>query len=229
MLSTALEIFLEDLLGLISFVSSEPLLCIRDYYLDLDKQSSVATKLRDSSLISSFRRPPRGGIKEEHLKMLVESTSSISIGVPPEIHQKTNNTATTDFFVIHQLFVAATATVPSAHYCSKDLLVVSSLCSGFLDSCNILQHSLQCDEDCIAFVLLEYDRLKRHVSWRGITTRLVCAAMVSSLTLLSGAGLPLVRTMGHNGINTIAEAKPSFDSTYPNPYEPMRMQTNREK
>ncbi|GKB69880.1 hypothetical protein Tco_0931292 [Tanacetum coccineum] len=37
-----------------------------------------------------------------------------------------------------------------------------------------------------------------------------------------------VRTMGHNGINTIAEAKPSFDSTYPNPYEPMRMQTNRE-
>ena len=28
--------------------------------------------------------------------------------------------------------------------------------------------------------------------------------------------------MGHNGINTNAEAKPSFDNTYPNPYEPMR-------
>nr|GEY52291.1 ATP-sulfurylase PUA-like domain-containing protein [Tanacetum cinerariifolium] len=28
--------------------------------------------------------------------------------------------------------------------------------------------------------------------------------------------------MGHNGINTNAEAEPSFDNTYPNPYEPMR-------
>ncbi|GJU33457.1 hypothetical protein Tco_1177046 [Tanacetum coccineum] len=49
----------------------------RLYYLDLDKQSSVATKLRDSSLISSFKRPPRGGIEEEQLKLLIESTSSI--------------------------------------------------------------------------------------------------------------------------------------------------------
>ncbi|GKF28784.1 RNA-directed DNA polymerase, eukaryota [Tanacetum coccineum] len=45
--------------------------------MDLDKQSSVATKLRDSSLISSFKRPPRGGIEEEQIKMLVESISSI--------------------------------------------------------------------------------------------------------------------------------------------------------
>ncbi|GKC71666.1 hypothetical protein Tco_1117549 [Tanacetum coccineum] len=37
--------------------------------------------------------------------------------------------------------------------------------------------SSACDEDCIAFVLLEYDGLKRPVSWWGITTRLVCAAM----------------------------------------------------
>ncbi|GJV53019.1 hypothetical protein Tco_1448760 [Tanacetum coccineum] len=49
----------------------------RLHYLDLDKQSSVATKLRDPSLISSFRIPPRGGIEEEQLKLLVESTSSI--------------------------------------------------------------------------------------------------------------------------------------------------------
>nr|GEU80135.1 RNA-directed DNA polymerase, eukaryota, reverse transcriptase zinc-binding domain protein [Tanacetum cinerariifolium] len=49
----------------------------RLYYLDLHKQSSVATKLRDSSLISSFRIPPRSGIEEEQLKLLVKSTSSI--------------------------------------------------------------------------------------------------------------------------------------------------------
>ncbi|GKA50418.1 hypothetical protein Tco_0743491 [Tanacetum coccineum] len=79
----ALEIFLENLLRLISFddiwLADSPLKALypRLYYLDLDKQSSVATKLRDSSLISSFRRPPRGGIEEEQLKLLVESTSSI--------------------------------------------------------------------------------------------------------------------------------------------------------
>ncbi|GJX30375.1 RNA-directed DNA polymerase, eukaryota [Tanacetum coccineum] len=44
--------------------------------VDLDKQSSVATKLRDSSLISSFKRPPRGGIEEEQLKMLIEMKSA---------------------------------------------------------------------------------------------------------------------------------------------------------
>nr|GEX19889.1 RNA-directed DNA polymerase, eukaryota [Tanacetum cinerariifolium] len=56
----------------------------RLYYLDLDKQSSVATKLRDSSLISSFKRP-RGGIEEEQLKLLVDSTSSI---VLPQISDR---------------------------------------------------------------------------------------------------------------------------------------------
>nr|GEV40041.1 ribosomal protein L7A/L8 [Tanacetum cinerariifolium] len=35
--------------------------------------------------------------------------------------------------------------------------------------------------------------------------------------------------MGHNGINTNAEAEPSFDNTYPNPYEPMRNSTIRSR
>nr|GEY12664.1 hypothetical protein [Tanacetum cinerariifolium] len=57
----------------------------RLYYLDLDKQSSVATKLRDSSLTSSFRRPPHGGIEKEQLKLLIESTSFI---VLPQISDR---------------------------------------------------------------------------------------------------------------------------------------------
>lgn len=52
-------------------------LYLRLYSLELDKHSSVAVKLRDSSLISSFRRPPRGGIEEEQLKLIVDSMSSI--------------------------------------------------------------------------------------------------------------------------------------------------------
>ncbi|GJY56609.1 hypothetical protein Tco_0455724 [Tanacetum coccineum] len=53
--------FLDALLGSISSVSSKVSL------LKLDKQVIVASKLRDTSLVSSFRRAPRGGIEEEQL------------------------------------------------------------------------------------------------------------------------------------------------------------------
>ncbi|GJZ50574.1 RNA-directed DNA polymerase, eukaryota [Tanacetum coccineum] len=49
----------------------------RLYLLEADKHSSVASKLLDSSLIASFRRHPRGGVEEEQLQRLIESTSSI--------------------------------------------------------------------------------------------------------------------------------------------------------
>ncbi|GKF82168.1 RNA-directed DNA polymerase, eukaryota, partial [Tanacetum coccineum] len=45
--------------------------------LKTDKHSSVAAKLRDSTLIASFRRAPRGGIEDEQLQLLMASTSSI--------------------------------------------------------------------------------------------------------------------------------------------------------
>nr|GEZ73361.1 alcohol dehydrogenase-like 1 [Tanacetum cinerariifolium] len=48
----------------------------RLYYLEVNNNSSVATKLRDPSFISSFRRPPRGGIEDQQLKLLIDSTSS---------------------------------------------------------------------------------------------------------------------------------------------------------
>ncbi|GJX55522.1 RNA-directed DNA polymerase, eukaryota [Tanacetum coccineum] len=42
-------------------------------------KKSVATKLRDSSLIASFRRMPRGGIEEEQLKLLFANISSVML------------------------------------------------------------------------------------------------------------------------------------------------------
>ena len=44
-----------------------PLKCLypRVFRLELEKHVSVAFKLRDMSLISSFRRAPRGGIDED--------------------------------------------------------------------------------------------------------------------------------------------------------------------
>ncbi|GKE51207.1 RNA-directed DNA polymerase, eukaryota, reverse transcriptase zinc-binding domain protein, partial [Tanacetum coccineum] len=47
------------------------------YLLEADKHSSVAAKLSDPTLSASFGRPPRGGIEEEQLQLLVTSTSSI--------------------------------------------------------------------------------------------------------------------------------------------------------
>ncbi|GKF26055.1 hypothetical protein Tco_0081949 [Tanacetum coccineum] len=49
----------------------------RLYSLELDKHYSVVAKLWDSTLISSFKRTPRGGIEEEQLQLLVASTYSI--------------------------------------------------------------------------------------------------------------------------------------------------------
>ncbi|GJR32954.1 RNA-directed DNA polymerase, eukaryota [Tanacetum coccineum] len=49
----------------------------RLYALELNKSNMVADKLRDSSLISSFRRTPRGGIEEDHLRLLKASTSTL--------------------------------------------------------------------------------------------------------------------------------------------------------
>ncbi|GKD61594.1 hypothetical protein Tco_1299103 [Tanacetum coccineum] len=47
----------------------------RLYSLELDKHASVASKLRDNSLSSSFRRSPRSGIEEEQLLLLISNTS----------------------------------------------------------------------------------------------------------------------------------------------------------
>ncbi|GKE47576.1 RNA-directed DNA polymerase, eukaryota [Tanacetum coccineum] len=49
----------------------------RLYSLELDKHSSVASKLRNNSLSSSFRRSPRSGIEEERLLLLISNTSSV--------------------------------------------------------------------------------------------------------------------------------------------------------
>ncbi|GJR71570.1 RNA-directed DNA polymerase, eukaryota [Tanacetum coccineum] len=46
------------------------------YFLELDKHASVASKLRDNSLFDSFRRPPRGGVEEEQLLLLISDTST---------------------------------------------------------------------------------------------------------------------------------------------------------
>ncbi|GJY75464.1 hypothetical protein Tco_0480580 [Tanacetum coccineum] len=43
----------------------------------IDKSCSVAVKVRDLSLISSFRRPPRGGVEEDQLRLLGDIISSI--------------------------------------------------------------------------------------------------------------------------------------------------------
>ncbi|GJZ94305.1 RNA-directed DNA polymerase, eukaryota, reverse transcriptase zinc-binding domain protein [Tanacetum coccineum] len=50
---------------------------LRLYSLELDKSCSVAVKVRDLSLISSFRRPPRGGVEEDQLRLLGDIISSI--------------------------------------------------------------------------------------------------------------------------------------------------------
>ncbi|GJR83314.1 RNA-directed DNA polymerase, eukaryota [Tanacetum coccineum] len=42
----------------------------RLFLLELNKQANVAYKLRDSSLVASFRREPRGGIEEDQLRLL---------------------------------------------------------------------------------------------------------------------------------------------------------------
>ncbi|GJS65515.1 RNA-directed DNA polymerase, eukaryota [Tanacetum coccineum] len=49
----------------------------RLYALENVKQVSVASKIADSSLSSSFRRVPRGGIEEEQLLLLVDKISLV--------------------------------------------------------------------------------------------------------------------------------------------------------
>nr|GEW36181.1 hypothetical protein [Tanacetum cinerariifolium] len=49
------------------------------YSLELDKQCSVAVKVKDSSFISSFRRISRGGIEEEQLRLHVDGTSYVAL------------------------------------------------------------------------------------------------------------------------------------------------------
>nr|GEV56152.1 RNA-directed DNA polymerase, eukaryota, reverse transcriptase zinc-binding domain protein [Tanacetum cinerariifolium] len=49
----------------------------RLYALELDKSIKVANKLRDSSLVDSFRRQPRGGIEEDQLRLLNANISGI--------------------------------------------------------------------------------------------------------------------------------------------------------
>ncbi|GKD86907.1 RNA-directed DNA polymerase, eukaryota, reverse transcriptase zinc-binding domain protein [Tanacetum coccineum] len=49
----------------------------RLYASELDKSIKVADKLRDSSLVDSFRRQPRGGIEENQLRLLNANISGI--------------------------------------------------------------------------------------------------------------------------------------------------------
>nr|GEY41024.1 RNA-directed DNA polymerase, eukaryota [Tanacetum cinerariifolium] len=49
----------------------------RLYLLESNKCCSVAVKLRDSSLISSFRRPPWGGIEDAQLRLLEGTISPV--------------------------------------------------------------------------------------------------------------------------------------------------------
>nr|GEY23454.1 hypothetical protein [Tanacetum cinerariifolium] len=49
----------------------------RLYGLKCAKHVTVAAKLSDSSLIDSFRRPPRGGVQEEYLLGLIDNVDSV--------------------------------------------------------------------------------------------------------------------------------------------------------
>ncbi|GJR71569.1 RNA-directed DNA polymerase, eukaryota, partial [Tanacetum coccineum] len=62
-----------------SWLTESPLMYVypRLYALECDKQATVADKLKDSSLIDSFRRAPCGGIEEEQLLSLVDNVASV--------------------------------------------------------------------------------------------------------------------------------------------------------
>ncbi|GJT22785.1 RNA-directed DNA polymerase, eukaryota [Tanacetum coccineum] len=47
------------------------------YALDRDIHASVAAKIRDTPMINSFRRAPRGGLEEEQLLLLVDKVASV--------------------------------------------------------------------------------------------------------------------------------------------------------
>ncbi|GJV40469.1 RNA-directed DNA polymerase, eukaryota, reverse transcriptase zinc-binding domain protein [Tanacetum coccineum] len=49
----------------------------RLYSLELNKHISMASKFSDSSLIASFRRPPRGGVEADQLQQLISDTSLV--------------------------------------------------------------------------------------------------------------------------------------------------------
>nr|GEZ42472.1 RNA-directed DNA polymerase, eukaryota [Tanacetum cinerariifolium] len=68
------------------------------FLLDLDTQVTVASKLRDTSLVSSFRRAPRGGIEEEQLRLLDNCLGHILL---PQISDRWiwNLEASSDFSV----------------------------------------------------------------------------------------------------------------------------------
>ncbi|GJZ99875.1 RNA-directed DNA polymerase, eukaryota [Tanacetum coccineum] len=51
----------------------------RLYTLECDKKVSVSAKLNDSSLASSFRRVPRGGIEEEQYLLLVDKAAAVML------------------------------------------------------------------------------------------------------------------------------------------------------
>ncbi|GJW68204.1 RNA-directed DNA polymerase, eukaryota [Tanacetum coccineum] len=80
-LANRLSLVISDLISdvLSAFLADLPLkqLYPRLYALENDIHVSVAVKLRDSTLISSFRRAPRGGVEEEQFRLLAASTDSI--------------------------------------------------------------------------------------------------------------------------------------------------------
>ncbi|GJX25529.1 hypothetical protein Tco_0231825 [Tanacetum coccineum] len=49
------------------------------FFLEVDKNISVAEKLKDSSLTESFRRHPRSGIEEENLLLLLADNSFVML------------------------------------------------------------------------------------------------------------------------------------------------------
>ncbi|PWA61470.1 CCR4-Not complex component, Not1, C-terminal [Artemisia annua] len=107
---------------------------------------------------------------------------------------------------------------------------ISYLCCSFLSRYKKVLYCVLCIKPVKENTLAKSPQLKSRTSHNrtsqqclqssSFITMPMCFAATSkkeALTNLTGKG-----AMGHNGINTNAEAKSSFDNTYPNPYEPMR-------
>ncbi|GKB04786.1 hypothetical protein Tco_0832981 [Tanacetum coccineum] len=70
----------DALIGLILYwINDSPLKILypRLFLLELNKQVTVADKLREPFLTSTFRRAPRGGLEEEQLRQLEASLGHI--------------------------------------------------------------------------------------------------------------------------------------------------------
>nr|GEV46223.1 RNA-directed DNA polymerase, eukaryota, reverse transcriptase zinc-binding domain protein [Tanacetum cinerariifolium] len=68
----------EEVIGkLLAFICSFKNIYPRLITLELEKNISIAVKMRDASLVYSFRRVPRGGIGEDHVTRLRNNLSHV--------------------------------------------------------------------------------------------------------------------------------------------------------